>query len=106
MTPKSLDELKSLKEMCDEVFETRKHLKYPPASLDEIAKNEFDAGFTSCQALTIDRRDVAKLVDALKEYKSEWENPVPDALYKRTCRINLFKSLEAFYSLHPEMKEL
>lgn len=32
---------------------------------------------------------------ALAEYKSECENPVPDAIFKKLCRDKLFKAFEA-----------
>lgn len=39
--------------------------------------------------------EMAKLKTNLLAYKSEWENPAPDAIYKRTLRERVFKALAA-----------
>lgn len=42
---------------------------------------------------------VAELYDAIKGYKSEWENKVPCAVMKKVWRTKIFKCYEQLESL-------
>lgn len=59
----------------------------------------FEAGFTACQTLTIDRRDVKLLVE---EVNKIMRDPVCSS---RKAIAHWSVVLESLYRKHPEMKE-
>ena len=39
-----------------------------------------------------------RLLRAVRDYRSEWENPVPDGVYRRWLRDHMFACLDAYRS--------
>jgi hypothetical protein len=87
------DEQKSIR---DEIFEKRRHLKYPPTSLDAIAYDEFCAGFDSAAALAAMR--ITKLETELKAAKTL------DAILSDNGQIIALENKVEFYKSQFEAK--
>ena len=65
-----------------------------PGLTDNVSLYVFSAGFSSRDAeVSSLRSDVERLRKAIKEYKAEMENPVPDVSMRRALREKLFKAV-------------
>ena len=68
---------------------------YPSKSRVEMA-DEFSISFQDGADWALQSEVVRGLVTTVYDYKHECENPVPDALFKRTLRERMFKALESY----------
>lgn len=93
MTPKTLAE------MAHELWQTRKHLKYDPVSLDEIAKGEFEAGYLAGARAALKLPEVSGLLPFTEHTNNcrYWVEP--------KCNCGLVAALAAFDRLTGEVGE-
>lgn len=99
--------LKEAREIAKDLWEKRSNLKYPPASLDEIAKEEFCAGFD--YGVLIQQEKHNAVVNSLTKSNEKLHKAVinPVVLVDlKSLLVRMWGQLEAGSPLSEELREM